>query len=288
MSSTPAALGPPQATLDRPARPSGRFSFGAWWTLFRVSVWQFVRGRRLLALGALFLLPAGLALLARYYNPRYDENVEATEEILVFYMIPQALVPLSALVLASGMIRDEVEGQTITYLLIRPLPRPSIYAAKLLAAWCVCAALSAVFLAVTLAAIHWGTSDFWGEILPKRAAQVSALSALSLLVYVALFGGLSLLVRWVLLFGVGYIVVFEGVFANIDFMVRRLTVLWYVRILSERWLDLHVSSWTINLSEAPSGEEALWTLLGAAVGLGGAAAWLFGRREITVKTPEGG
>ena len=281
---TSSTLDPARADASR---PPGGFTLSAWLTLFRVSVWQFVRGRRLLALAGLFLLPSALALLARHYNPNYADAIAETEEILVFYMIPQALVPLSALILSSGMIRDEVEGQTLTYLLVRPLPRPSIYLAKLLAAWCVAAALSAVFITITLAAVHWGTPEFWGDILPRRALEVSGLAALSLLVYVALFGGLSLLFRWVLVFGVGYIVMFEGVFANIDFMVRRLTVLWYVRVLSERWLGLHVDSWSIDLDEAPSGQEALWTLLIAAAVLSVAAAWWFGGREIRVKTPEG-
>jgi ABC-2 type transport system permease protein len=282
------APSPFDARADLPIRLSRRFSISAWLTLFRISVIQFIRGRRLLALALLFLLPTVLALLERHFNPHHDEEVAQTEEILIFYMIPQALVPLSALILASGMIRDEVEGQTLTYLLIRPLPRPLIYAAKLLAAWCVSAALSAVFITAALAAVHWGADDFWGTILPIRAARVSALSALSLMVYVALFGGLSLLVRWVLPFGVAYTVMFEGVFANIDFMVRRLTVLWYVRILAERWLGLHVDSWSINLDEAPSGVEALLTLLIAAIVLGAGGGLLFGWREIRLKTPEGG
>ena len=38
--------------------------------------------------------------------------------------------------------------------------------------------------------------------------------------YIAIFGGLSLLVRRSLVLGVGYIVVFEGVLANIDFVIR--------------------------------------------------------------------
>ena len=157
-------------TADPPARPPGRFPFSAWLALFLVSVWQFVRGRRLLALAGLFLLPTALALLARHYNPRYAEEVPEAEELLVFYMIPQALLPLSALILASGMIRDEVEGQTLTYLLIRPLPRPSIYLAKLLAAWLVSAALAAVFVTAALAAVHWGADDFWGGVVPGRVA----------------------------------------------------------------------------------------------------------------------
>ena len=275
------------ATFDLPIPLSHGFSAGAWFTLFRTSVWQFVRGRRLLALVVLFLLPTVLARVAYYFNPRALQEMGRIEEALILYMIPQALVPLSALILASGMIRDEVEGQTLTYLLIRPLPRPSIYAAKLLAAWCVSAGLAAVFITVTVAAVHWGADDAFWSVVPGRAARVVALSSLSLLVYVALFGGLGLVVRWVLPLGVGYIVVFEGVFANIDFMVRRFTVLWYVRILAERWLDLHIDSWSIDLAEAPGGIEALATLLTAALVLSVAFAWLFGRQEIHVKTPEG-
>ncbi len=239
-------------------------------------------------LSALFLLPAALAGVAQYHNPEYAEHLEDIENVIIFYMIPQALVPLSALVLASGMIRDEAEGQTLTYLLIRPLPRPSIYLAKLLAAWCVTAGLATVFTFVTFAVVHYPADDFATFDLLTRAAQVAGLSALSLWVYVALFGGLSLVARWILPLGVAYIVLFEGVFANIDFMVRRLTVLWYVRILAERWLGLHVDSWGIDLDLAPSGAEAFWSLLGAALVLAVASAWLFGRREIRVKTPEGG
>jgi ABC-2 type transport system permease protein len=284
---SPATL-TPTLTPPTPPRLPRAFSVGAWFTLLGISAEQLARGRRLLVMAALFTLPSVIALAARYDNPGYLRRVAEVEESLVFYMIPQALVPLSALILASGMIRDEIEGQTLTYLLIRPLPRPMIYAAKLAAAWLVTAGLAAVFTTLTLAVIHWGAADFWGAILPARAARVAALGALSLAVYVSLFGALSLVVRWVLPLGVAYIVLFEGFFANIDFAVRRVTVLWYVRILAERWLGLHVSDWSINLDEAPGGLEALLTLLGATLVLAVSASFLFGAREIRMKTPEGG
>jgi ABC-2 type transport system permease protein len=286
-----AAIGPSPGAgpAALPARLPRAFPLSAWLTLLAISVEQFVRGRRLLALAALFALPTVLALVVRYYNPQAatPRGRADAEQVVVFYMLPQALVPLAALILASGMIRDEVENQTLTYLLIRPLPRPSIYLAKLLAAWLVAAALAAVFDTTALAAVHWGADDFWGRVIPAHAARVAALSALSLTVYVALFGALGLVVRWILPLGVAYIVVFEGVFANVDFAVRRLTVLWYVRILAERWFGLHVETWLIDLDEVPSGREALFTLLAAAAVLAAAAAWLFGLREIRVKTPEG-
>ena len=103
----------------------------------------------------------------------------------------------------------------------------------------------------------------------------------------ALFGGVSLIVRWVLPLGVAYIVVFEGFCANIDFAVRRVTVLWYVRILAERWFGFHIAAWKIKLDEAPSGTEAVVTLGTAALVMAIAAAWLFGTRELRVKTPDG-
>ncbi|GAC1472399.1 MAG: hypothetical protein NVSMB9_19570 [Isosphaeraceae bacterium] len=277
----------PKVRTQLPVELSRAFSMTAWWTLLRISTRQFIRGRRLLALAALLMLPTMVALLIRYYNPRFREEAGQTEEILIFYMFAQAMVPLTGLILASGLIRDEVEGQTLTYLLIRPLPRPSIYLAKLLAAWIVAATLTAVFLTATLTAIHWGADDFWGGILPGRAARIAGMSALSLLVYVALFGGLSLVVRWVLPLGVAYIVLFEGLFANIDFMIRRVTVLWYVRVLAERWLGIHSELWAINLAEAPSGMLALLRLLAAASLLAALSAWVFGQREIGMKTPEG-
>jgi ABC-2 type transport system permease protein len=285
MSQAPASPSPAPPLPEFPLRLARGIQPGALLTLLWISVEQFVRGRRLLVLAALFTLPAVIALATRYDNPGYMAMIPRVEESLIFYMIPQALVPLSALILASGMIRDEIEGQTLTYLLIRPMPRPMIYAAKLVAAWLVTAGLAAVFTTLALAVIHWGADDFWGGILPGRAAQVAALDALSLAVYIALFGALSLVVRWVLPLGVAYIVLFEGIFANIDFSVRRLTVLWYARILAERWLGLHVSDWAINLDEAPGGLEAL---LGATLVLALAAAFLFGTREIRMKTPEGG
>lgn len=240
-----------------------------------------------MVLALLFSLPTALTLLSRYFNEDYYDEIDRARQFILFVMIPQALVPLTALVLASGMIRDEVEGQTLTYLLIRPLPRPSIYVAKLLAAWLVSTALATVFTTVAVVAIHWGTPELWGEMIPRQAAQLTGLSALSLLVYATLFGLFGLLVRWILPLGVAYILLFEGLFANVDFSIRRLTLLWYVRILAERWFGIHDDAWSIDLETVPSANEALLTLLTAALVMAVAGALIFGARELRVKTPEG-
>ena len=66
-----------------------------------------------------------------------------------------ALAPLAALLCAAGVIRDEVEEQTLTYLLLRPLPRRALYVVKLLAAAIVSILLTVFFAAVTLAVIEY-------------------------------------------------------------------------------------------------------------------------------------
>ena len=72
----------------------------------------------------------------------------------MFMFIPQALLPLVALVYASGILQDEQEGQTITYLLIRPIPKWALYIVKLLATITMAILLTAVFTALTYAAIY--------------------------------------------------------------------------------------------------------------------------------------
>jgi ABC-2 type transport system permease protein len=277
---TPAPIAP------APAVPlSHRVDLSALLTLFALSVERLIRGRRLAVLLMLLLLPTAFTLLARRYSPHFD--AKESEEVFVFYMIPQALLPLTLLVFASGIVQDEVEEQTLTYLLIRPLPRWAIYLVKLAAVVLVSAALVALGSVVVLAAIHWGEPGFWGEILPDRALRVAGLFALAALAYGSLFGCLSLLVRRSMSLGVAYILVFEGLFANVDFVVRKATVMYYVRVLAARWLGLSVESWSLDLEYAPTGRGALLTLLIASAVAAALAAAAFTLREFRLKTPEG-
>lgn len=288
MSQGPAKTTEPDAPAPPAMAPiplSRRIDPSAVLALLNMALVRLVRGNRLLILVLLFLFPTVIALLARRYDPGYSPIT--AEETLIFYMIPQALVPLTVLILTSGMISDEIEEQTLTYLLIRPVPRSLIYLVKLLATILVSAALTFVFTLLAIVVIHWGEPNFWGEIVPGRAARIAGLLSLSTLAYGSLFGLLSLVLRRSLAVGVAYIVVFEGIFANIDFVVRRATVMYHLRILAERWLGLHVETWSIDLEAAPGGTEALLTLLIASAVAACFGAWLFSIREFRVKTPEG-
>ena len=100
---------------NRVARDS---RFASLWTLYTLTLRQYLRGKRWLVVGLLFLLPAGMAVLVRATS--HNVPPIALEFLLAHMFIPQALLPFVALLYASGMILDEQEEQTITYLLVRP------------------------------------------------------------------------------------------------------------------------------------------------------------------------
>ena len=281
----PATADPPNWTEDLPARRG--FDAAALAALFTLTLRQHVRGRRLLVLSLLFLLPSALVILARLAP--HPPSAADLEFGIVFNFIPHALVPLTALLYAAGMIQDEVEEQTLTYLLLRPLPRPALYLTKLVATWLVTAALAAVFTTLTFAVIWWGQPQLWGEVLPVRAGKTAAILALAQLGYCSLFGLVGMVTRRSLVAGLAYIFVFEGVLANIPMVVRQLTVMYYLRVLVVRWLaPADSDSWSIDLKEAWSERDCVLTLLIASAVFTLLAAVITARREFRMKTPEGG
>jgi ABC-2 type transport system permease protein len=254
-------------------------------TVVRITVARQSRGGRLLVLALLFSLPIVMAILTRRFAEPY--HADQAEQILIFGLVFQVLIPLTALVFASGMVQDDVEEQTLTYLLVRPIPRWMIYFCKLLATFLVALARGVIFTIAALALIYWEDPALWTTVIPGRALLISALLTLSLFAYVAIFGFLSLWVRRTLAVGAIYIVVFEGVLANIDFVFRYATVMFFIRVLSVRWLDLPGTDWSIDPTVAPASSTCLITLLltGAVFAILGAVT--FTLREFRVKTPEG-
>jgi ABC-2 type transport system permease protein len=254
-------------------------------TVVRITVARQTRGGRLLVIALLFSLPIVMAILIRQYQTPY--RADESEQVLIFGLIFQALIPLTALIFAAGMVQDDVEEQTLTYLLVRPVPRWLIYLCKLVATFSVALLRGLIFMTATLVLIYWGDASLWKSIVPGRVLLIAALLALSVLAYVTIFGALSLWVRRTLAVGAIYIVIFEGVLANIDFVFRYGTVMFFVRVLSVRWLDLPGADWSIDPTVVPAASTCLITLLSTSAVFAILGAVTFSMREFRVKTPEG-
>lgn len=276
-----------QTTSAIPNVPIHRgFMASALAALFVLTLRQQLRGRRPLLLSLLFLLPVVLAVAFKFVP--YPPTTDVLEFALIFNLIPHALAPLTALLYAAGAIQDEVEEQTLTYLLMRPLPRWALYITRIVAAWLTTSVLTALFTTVALAVIHWNTPELWSSVLPRRAATIAVLLALAQVGYCSLFGLVGLLTRRALIAGIAYILAFEGMLANFDAVIRRLTVTYYFRVLSLRWLSPSRSEeWSINRTIAPSAEECLVTLLAASTVFVLLGAISMQQREFRMKTAEG-
>ena len=283
---------------------------GALWTLFALTLRQHVRGKRWMIMGVLFLLPAGLAILIRYTT---NEIYTVVPEFLLAWMfIPQVLLPLVALVYASGIIQDEQEEQTITYLLMRPTPKWAIYLVKLAATLVTTSVLVALFTAITYAAVFVGldysadnaakTIDF--ATATDRCLTTIGIHVLAVVAYSSLFGFLSIITRRTLVIGILYIALVEGITANMPFGIRLGTVIYYTRLIAYRAMDfviehrmgrmenLAAEAWQFDLKkdpyllEHPDTATCLQTLLIASAAFAVLAAWQGARREFHVKTPE--
>ena len=104
-----------------PSTPSSCRGFPAsalWRALFVLTLRQHLRGRRLLVLSLLFALPSVLVAVVTLLSP-HPPPADEIKFAFVFNMIPHALAPLAALLYATGIIQDEVEEQTLTYLLLQ-------------------------------------------------------------------------------------------------------------------------------------------------------------------------
>jgi ABC-2 type transport system permease protein len=273
------------ATAEAPALGRG-FDPTALAALFVLTVRQQLHGRRLVVLSLLFMLPSVLAVVLRLApHPPTPSELEFG---LILVFIPHTLAPLTVLLYAAGIVQDEVEEQTLTYLLLRPLPRWALYLTRLAVTWLVTSVLTGVFTILTCVAIWWNTPELWGEVLPGRALKLVALLTLAQAAYCAWFGLVGLWTRRALLVGLLYIVVFEGMLANFELVVRQLTVMYYFRVLATRWLNPPLSEdWSLNLPEAPGAAACVQTLLGASAVFVILGAMRMMRKEFRMKTPEG-
>jgi ABC-2 type transport system permease protein len=263
-------------------------NFRAMGALFVLALRQQLRGSRPVILGLLFLLPAGLTTLVYLTMPpaaRRPSLPADLEFAFLFNLIPHALAPLAALLCSGGIIRDEIEEQTLTYLLLRPVSRPAIYAVKLMAALTVSALFTAIFSLATMLYIATLTGGDWTLL---QGAKVVAVFSLAQVAYCGLFALLALLMRRALLVGLLYIIFFEGVMVGFDIFARKATVMYYFRVLVLRWLKPPLGSeWRFDMLTAPSAGSCIKILLAAGLVLTLFGAWVFAIREFRMKTAEG-
>lgn len=127
------------------------------------------------------------------------------------------ILPLTALIVGSSVLGLEIEDGTITHILTKPLPRHEIIVAKLVVAWLVTVAATAVPLAISGAVVGGG----------KLAVGLGLGAVVGALAYTAFFLALSLMSRRPVAIGLVYIMLWENLLVRFVSGARVLSIQQY-------------------------------------------------------------
>lgn len=285
-------------TLDR------SIPLGGLWTTFTLTLHGLLQWRRLAMLMFLSIVPIVGVIIFRFVGePRLrPESVLTAYWKIEFYAVlayySSVVAPLTILLLATGMIRDEQENQTLTYLFMCPIPRWAIYLCKLLAAILVAWVITILCMALVMMTLWYGSSvttehswmTRWVALIPSIGLLIAANAGL--------FGLLSVLLRPSLIIGVIYIALFEGFLANYPFILRKFTSVHYFQCIVCNWIGeqyyyydgfrrAKALDWAIAREVIPESQECVITLLSIFLVSTLAAVYVFTTREYRMKTPEG-
>jgi ABC-2 type transport system permease protein len=186
----------------------------------RITLRQLLSRRRtllLLLLGGVLVLVAGVFRLA-------GDQLRALSFTagLLGSLGAGTLMPLVALIFGTGALGAEIEDGTAVFLLAKPIDRRTVVLTKLaVATACSVALTSGPMLLAGLIAV--------GGLGEGLVIGMTVGAAIGSLLYCAVFLALSLVTGRALIFGLTYVIIWEGLLANLfdgtrTFSIRQLTL----------------------------------------------------------------
>ena len=197
--------------------------------MFRLSLRQMASRRRLLLITLLAALPVGLAaLVSAALGEDESSNSEFINTLLDGLLIA-VIMPIVTMVLATAAFGNELEDRTLSYLVLKPVPRAQIVASKLLAAIVVGGVL---LIAGGVVSTLLGASSV-GAVLVVFDNDVKAVAAVAValfagvVTYAAIFTWAGLISSRALAFALIYVFVWEALVSSFLEGVRYLSVRGY-------------------------------------------------------------
>lgn len=202
---------------------------------YRVLLRQLVTRGRIAALGLMGLLVAavgwavGRSTQNDFFPPDTDfEQIQRLEDgisaisLLGFTLV----VPIVALVFAGASLGDTREDGTLVYLWLRPMPRWAIVLGAWLAAITISLPLTLIPMVAMAALVDAGS---------ELVVATAIATAVGVIAYSALFVLLGLMVKNAIIWGLGYILIWEGLVAAFGSSAAKLAIRGYSSsILTDR------------------------------------------------------
>lgn len=191
-----------------------------------------------------------------------NRNFEPAELLAGFSLL--IFVPLVALVFAAAALGTLREERTLVYFWLRPIGRWQVTAAALLSAWVVLVPLVAIPTGVFAAVVGDG-NDVVG---------VLAASFVGVIAYGAVFMVLGLITERSLVWGLVYVLVWEGFIGGLSNTAGRFSIRNYTRSLLSRITDSSL------LDNPESVGTVIVVTVGIAIACAGISTFMLNRMDI--------
>jgi len=200
-----------------------------------------LKGKRLLALGLLVIVPVVVAALA---GRKTGELTPTAFHNIVLIVAYQFVIPISALLLGVGVLGDELEGRTITYLWTRPVGRGWIHLGRYIGSG---VGFSVLFGVAFAAALHIRpVSTELGGVSLGRAVVVGLGG---FWVYLAFFACLRTLLKRALVAGMFYVMCVDLFVSKMPGAgAVKLSIWHHLAVIHARTYDLGAARGFRNLS----------------------------------------
>ena len=173
-------------------------------TIAEVTLRALLGRRRTILLLLLAGLPVVVGLLARIGGGRLDAAP------ILDGMLVRLVLPLTALVFGTAALGSELDDGTAVYILLKPVPRWQVVIAKVAVAGLLSAAL--VVGSSLLTGLLAGGA---GPNSVGTTLSVAVATGIAAFAYTALFVAVSAITSRALVFGLVYVLIWEGVLAGI-------------------------------------------------------------------------
>jgi len=202
--------------------------------LFPFFLKNWLRSRKLFWAFGLGLFPVALTILLQFVNPILEEH-----EIMLYRLYPQIsffvylhlLLPILSVLTGVAIINEEVEDQTLPYLLVRPIPKWQVVLAKSAVYFSVVGIIvtGSLFLSYTILNLQMGFEG-WLEEAGKLLKGLGVL-LLGLVAYLTFFGALGAWLKKPVLTGLLFAFGWENLVSYFPGNVKYLTIVHYLHSL---------------------------------------------------------
>jgi ABC-2 type transport system permease protein len=215
----------------------GRFSLAKGWrntlTIAFLTLDTLFWSKKTIFVGLISALILGLSLLGRliltYQWIRAPFTSAQVFGTLMSTAVIHFLVVFVTLFYGTALISEEVEGKTLTYLFVRPIPKPTIMLGKFLALVWMGSVLviPTVVLSYLILYLRLDLAPFWEDI--GTLGKDIGIVFLALLAYGSFFSLLGAWLKHSILAGLLYAFGWEGIISYLPGFTRKLTITHYIQ-----------------------------------------------------------